>query len=415
MIELDADVHVLAIVGLILVASQLGGRAAQSVDAPRVTGYLLVGLLIGPSVLGVVSERHVDRLDVLVDVALGIIAFLIGGSLRLSRLRPLGRAIFAVTAGEAAGAFIVTTAAVAAVLPAIADLAYQGEEFWRTVVPVALVIGALSAASAPAAILAIVHEYGADGPVSRTLLGVVAIDDAVAIVLFSVMLSAADVLTGQGAFTLGDAVLGPLASIATSLLVGAVAGTLMRVSAKLFPGRETLLAVTIGMVLLVGGAAETLDGSLLLANMTFGAVVANVVRRQERLFRTVEDVEELVFGAFFVLAGAHLDLSAFITAGTLGAVLLTARFAGKLAGASLGASLAAAPRAVRRHLGWALLPQAGVAVGLVLRMRGHGIDPGTYDLVLAGVLASVLLNELITPFAVRHALRRAGEIRPTTA
>jgi len=202
-------------------------------------------------------------------------------------------------------------------------------------------------------------------------------------------------------------------SVGLSLLIGSMLGFGLKHVVRFIPRREAMLAVSIGVIFLTSGLAISFESSPLLANMSLGFTVVNFVQHHDDLFSVVESLEEPIFGMFFTLAGAHLDLSVIETAGWLALIITFGRFAGKLIGTHIGARLSRAPEVVKHYLGFALLPTAGVTVGLALDAKDViGQTPLTHVLVSA-VLGSVILNELLTPFLVRFSLFQAGEATPS--
>jgi Kef-type K+ transport system membrane component KefB len=404
-----AEVHVLVYVGLLLLASQLGGRVANYVRAPRILGYLVAGILVGPSVLGLFrAEVIAERLGLITDIALAVIAFSIGGSLGLRELKRLGKPILWITFIQALGAAVLVTAVLCLGLP---WLAVADGSFWHVHFPLALVAGAISAATAPAAIMSIVHEYRSRGPLTTVLLGVVALDDALTIILYAVAITLAQSLCGDASLTSTSMLRSSTVHILSALAAGAVVGFSLKGLLGFFPSREAVLGVTLGAILLTAGAAVSLGGSALLACMMLGFVVVNYVKHHQPAFAVVENLEEPLFGLFFALAGAHLDFSVMHVAGGVALIMMLARFGGKLFGSYCGARISRAPVVVRRYLGLALLPQAGVTLGLALQAKGELAAHHLMGTIVSAVVAMVLLNELITPFAVRFALFRAGEAR----
>ncbi|MBE9571835.1 MAG: cation:proton antiporter [Proteobacteria bacterium] len=406
--------HPLIYIGLLLLLSYAGGKIANYLKAPRVTGYLVIGMLLSPSVLGLFHERLVkEELTLITDIALAIIAFSIGGSLGLGKLRRLGRHIFWITFTQTFGAFLVATIALALFFYLIHGLRATLPSFWALYFPMAFVIGAICAATAPAAILALVHEYRSKGPLTSILLGVVALDDALTIVLYAFAITIAKTFVNQEAITWENFLLSPVFSIMISLSIGGVLGVSLRKLIRFVTRREAMIGVMVGSIFLVSGLAISLEASPLLANMMLGFVVTNFVGHHEDLFGVVESIEEPIFGMFFALAGAHLDLRVMQTAGWLALLITLGRFAGKLLGSRLGAQISQAPEAVKKYLGFALLPKAGVTVGLVLEAKE--IFSSTYlsEVMVNAVLGSVIINELVTPFFVRFALTKAGEAMRT--
>ncbi|MCK4469453.1 MAG: cation:proton antiporter [Desulfobacterales bacterium] len=403
-------IHPLVYIGLLLVLSYAGGKVANYFKAPRVTGYLVIGMLLSPSLLGLFHESLIkEELTIITDIALSIIAFSIGGSLSLIKLKKLGKHIFWITFTQAFGAFISTTLMLSLFFYFIHSLGAIQSSFWTLYFPMAFVIGAISAATAPAAIMAIVHEYRAKGPFTTILLGVIALDDALTILFAAFAFSMAYVFVNQEAVALTSFLFSPVFSICLSLSIGGVLGMCLRKLIGFVLRKEAMLGVIVGTILLAGGLAISLKASHLLANMMLGFVVVNFVKHREDLFAVVESIEEPIFGMFFTLAGAHVDLKVMQTAGLIALVIVLGRFTGKLLGSRFGAQISGAPEAVKKYLGMALLPKAGVTVGLVLAAGEIFGDTYLSEIMVNAVLGSVIINELMAPFFVRFSLRRAGE------
>ncbi|RZB32050.1 MAG: hypothetical protein SRB1_01669 [Desulfobacteraceae bacterium Eth-SRB1] len=403
-------IHPLVYIGLLLLLSYAGGKAANYFKAPRVTGYLVIGMLLSPSLLGLFHESLIkEELSIITDIALSIIAFSIGGSLSLIKLKKLGKHIFWITFTQAFGAFISTTLMLSLFFYFIHSLGAIQSSFRTLYFPMAFVIGAISAATAPAAIMAIVHEYRAKGPFTTILLGVVALDDALTILFAAFAFTMAQFLVNQQAASFTNLIFSPMFSILLSLFIGGVLGICLWKLIGFVLRKEAILGVLIGAIFLAGGLAISLKASPLLANMMLGFVVVNFVKHHEDLFAVVESIEEPIFGMFFTLAGAHMDFKVMQTAGLIALVIVLGRFTGKLLGSCLGAQISGAPEAVKKYFGLSLLPTAGVTLGLVLEARVVFGDTYLSDIMVNAVLGSVIINELMTPFFVRFSLRRAGE------
>ena len=395
--------------GVLFLCGYLAGKGAKWLKFPRVTGYIVAGILLSPSLTGLLSAELVtERLAIVTDLALAVIAFAIGGSLKLSKLRHLGKSIVWINFSQAFCACLFTFGLLAVLGPWLMGISFGREFFIRDYLPVAMIVGAISAATAPAAVLAIVHEYRARGPLTTTLLGVVALDDATAIILFAFAGSLGAAASELEAFSFYRGLVLPGFMILVAVLWGALCGFLLVALTRVVKKKESLLVVILGGLLLCSGIAEQFRFSALLATMTVGFCSANRLRDGENLFRAIESIEEPIFALFFTLAGAHFDLQVIKLAGPLAVLIVLARFSGKLIGTKLGAGLAGAPQVVRKYLGYGLLPKAGVTVGLILMARPHG-NSQVYEVMLNAVLASVIINELIAPPLVKYALVRAGE------
>lgn len=391
-----------ALLGILLLSGYLVGQVARRCKFPRVTGYIVAGMLLSPSLSGILGgPPALERLSIVTDLTLAVIAFAIGGSLKFAKLKQLGKSIIVINFSEALAAFIATGALLLMFGPLLTEVASHHGFFH-----VALMVGALSAATAPAAVLAIVHECRASGPLTTTLLGVVALDDAMAIVLFAF---ASSLAAANGAVLSWYRMLvEPGLMILLSLALGTLCGYLLTSLTLVLKSQRSLLVVVLGGLLLCSGLAQQWSLSPLLSTMVVGVWAANRGRDGEGQFQALEAVEEPLFALFFTLAGAHFDWQVLALAGPLALLIVLARFGGKLVGAYCGARMAGALPLVRRYLGCGLLPQAGVTVGLVLMARPW-CDPPIYQLMLNAVLGSVIINELIAPPLVRYALLRAGE------
>jgi len=401
------------VIGVMIIAGFLGGVVMRKLRFPRVTGYIVVGILLSPSVLGslgldFLSKATVDSLDIITNVALGIIAYAIGSSLRIGSLRKLGRSIAWITPFQSLGTWLIVTLVLAFLAPLV--LVIPGATFFQFYFPMALIIGAIASATAPALTLAILHELRARGPLTTILLAVVALDDAIAVIAFAIAVGVAQSLvSGVGGVSFYQMLTVPFLHILESVGIGAAFGFALINIAKLVKTRKLVLVVVLGVVVTCIGVTNLLGVSLIMANMVVGFVVANWGKKDEP-FPVIENIEDVVFTVFFVLAGMHFDLGVMKTTGILAVSLFAVRFAGKYYGARLGAKIAHAPEAVKKYLGFALLPQAGVAIGLALLAKSAFPDfPVLGDVLLNAVLASVIISEIVSPPLVKYGITKAGE------
>jgi Kef-type K+ transport system membrane component KefB len=391
------DVPVLLIFGALFLlglgADLLGRRSA----IPRVTLLILAGLAVGPIGFDLLPRDLVETwFPPLTTLALSLVGFLLGEKLSISALKAHGRAAVAITLGE-------TTATLVAVLLALLALGVHP-------VPAILLAG-IATASAPTATFDVVHEARAHGEFADTLLAVVALDDAVALLLFSCCLAAASAVAGE--HSLVSSIGAGAQEIGGSLLLGAVLGVPMAyLSGRIRPGEPTL-AEAMGFVLLCGGVATWLDLSPVLSSMTMGAMVASLAKHHERPFHAIEGVEWPFLILFFVFAGASAHADALLLVGGITAVYMLFRCAGTYAGAWLGAYLAETDATTRRWIGLCLYPQAGVSIGMALlaAQRFPAFEPW----LLPTVLASTVIYEVLTPALTRRALRATRPARARRA
>ena len=396
--------NLLLSVGIMIVAGFLGGLVLEKLKLPKISGYIIVGALLSPSLLNIIPKETVGRLDIITEIALGIIAYLIGGSLKVKSLRNLGKSIVWIITFQSLGACLLVTVA----LSLTGHLVIPSGTFWQSYLPMAFIIGAVSCATAPAATMAIVREYKAKGPLSTTLLAVVALDDAIAVMAFAVAIGISEPLvSGAGGISFYQILGVPFLHIVESIAIGAAFAIVLIYINRLAKARELLLAMVFGMVMLCAGISSSFGLSSILANMVMGFILVNKVRRKE-VFGVLKDVEAALYAMFFVLAGLHFDLHVLKTTGILAMLIVLTRCIGKYAGTWIGAKISGAPATVRKYLGLALLPKAGVTIGLILLASLK--FPSFGDVMLSAVLASTIINELIAPPLVKYAISKAGEI-----
>ncbi|MCX4186257.1 cation:proton antiporter [Methylophaga sp. OBS4] len=388
---------VLLVLGLLLVTGLLLSLLAARTNTPRIAAYAVAGLLWSPDLLG--GWLGLDMTSwsgPLTDSALAIVAYLIGGSVTATQLRRLGKTIVFCTAGEVIGAVVLVTVSIWWLM--------SGQT--TDALLLAVVLGTLAASTAPAATVAVIYQYRSKGPLTTTLLGVVALDDAVGIVLFSLMLVW---VTGS---SLMNAAVSAGTEILGALILGALMGWLLAYLGRRVRNRNFFLPMVLASLLLSQGLAQQWHCSPLLTAMAMGFFArATFKSGGERLFAPIEYLEELVFLTFFTLAGAHFKLSVLMQGIELVSIYVLARVIGKVLGARLAAQLCAAPERVRNYIGLAVVPQAGIAIGLALSLLHHPVFADTGLLIVNVILASTLIYELLGPLATRFALFRAGEIK----
>ncbi|MGC9529619.1 MAG: cation:proton antiporter [Candidatus Bipolaricaulaceae bacterium] len=397
-------------VGVLLGAGLVLGETAERLGFPRVTGYILAGVLLNPSLFGLLPAALVENADLAVNVALALITFEVGGTLAVGPLRELGKGIVSIAVGEGQLAALVVTGGSLAVLPFVVGL--PGEGLVAAYLPLALLLGALASPTDPTASLAVIHQYRARGVVSFSIMGAAAFDDALGIINFSVAVAVAGLLAGRSVPQLSS-FLYPLGLIAGSLILGAAFGLAFHLVARLV-GRESdglLIALAVTLLILCFGIAARLSLDQLLATMCTGAVVVNLRRNRPRIFHLIErHVEPLVFLLFFTLSGLYLDFSVLVRYLPVVLLFVAFRTAGKLGGAYLGASAAHAPPAMRRYTGLGLIPQGGIVIGLALTVRNVPALIPLSDVLLSVIIGATVIHELVGPFAAKLALQSAGEI-----
>lgn len=377
---------------IMIFAGMFCGRMAKHLRLPNVTGYLVAGLLIGPSVFGLLSTDFLDTINIISTVALGFIAFSIGNEFKISYFKRVGVAPIVIACMES----------LFAVVFVVLGLIISGQS-----VSFSLVLGAIAAATAPAATIMVIKQYRAKGPVTETLLSVVAIDDATALILFSLSVAIAQALT-NGAASLGASLLSPLKEIGGALVVGAVLGFVFLLPLRFFKKAGNRLSLIAGFIFLGLGLAEWLGLSELLLCMAMGAVVANFSADVDTIMDLCDGVTPPIFMLFFVASGADLKLSVLPTVGLIGVIYIVLRIAGKYFGAAVGGAMCKCEASVRKFLGPCLMPQAGVAIGLSL--AAGQVVPEHAPQIRAVILCGTLIYELIGPAVTKFSLKKAGEI-----
>ena len=398
-----------------LLAGLLLSRLAKIVKLPAVTAYLISGVLIGPFVLGAlgipgigITSKQIEGFGLISDLALGFIAFSMGNEFRLSQLKKIGKQATVIGVLQA----LITT-----VVVDIALIALHFAMPNTLSIPAAIVLASVATATAPAATLMVVKQYKAKGPVTDVLLPVVALDDAVGLVVFAISFGIARSMGTAGVSPL-VIILEPLIEIVLSLLLGFVMGLLFTLCEKYFHSRSKRMAVSVTFVMMtvaisslkfeVGGIHIAF--SSLLACMMLGTVFCNICEVSEELMDRADRWTTPVLILFFVISGAELDLSVFTqwTVVVVGIVYIFARSLGKYYGANISARMIKSDPNIVKYLGITLLPQAGVALGMAIKAIELGPDGA---IVRNITLFAVLIYEIVGPFLTKIALTKAGDIK----
>lgn len=381
----------------------IAGKIVKQLKLPNVTGYILIGLLAGV-VCGTHQMEHlfgqdvaatmVSKFDVIKDLATGFIAFSIGTEFELKYIKKLGKTPIVIACLESLAA---------TVLVALGIYIVTGN------IQLALIMGAIAAATDPAATIMVAKQYKAKGPVSNNLIPVVAIDDATALMFYGICVAIAKSFTGH--FSLMT-IVDPIKEIIGAILFGVVMGLLFSVLIHYFTGRGNRLAITISMVAMTVSISHIpfLNFSPLLACMAMSMTVVNTSSRWHPVFEQMDRMTPPVFMLFFFVTGAGMDISVLPTVGIIGAVYIIVRVVGKLFGANIGARICKAPVNVRKYLGVGLIPQAGVAIGLA--MMCSTVVPEYADKIMTVVVGGTIIYELIGPIVTKAMLVKIGEIKP---
>ena len=391
----------LFVVGASALIALYFGKLTQLVRLPSIIGFMIVGTLIGPSVAPLLSEQMQDKLAFINDIALGFVALSIGIELSFAALRRQGKAIIYIILSESFVTAIVVTLSIGLLT-----------RNW----PFALLFGAIAPASAPAGTVAIIQEYRAKGPLTQAMYAVVGFDDGLGVMIFGFASAIAGQLLSHAGLS-AQTLLQPLIEIVGSCAIGITLGLVMGVLSSRLSNRSDLLILGFAFVLLIAGLCNALGLSLILANLALGIVVVNTQpsRTAERIGESIQTVMPLLFTLFFLLAGAHLRLSALPALGIIGTVYMVARSAGLIGGAWLGGVIGQADKMISNNIGLGILNQAGVAIGLALYVQRTFSQYGAEgewisSTIITTVTATSILFGIIGPILTKVALERAGEI-----
>lgn len=354
---------------------------------PRVTLLLIFGIIIGEQVLGVIPQSVTSRFEIITDIALLMIGFLLGGKLSLNSFQRDGRQILLISLSAAIGTTVLVTLALIVI---------------GISVEIAILLGCIAAATAPAATVATVQESNSDSKFSRLLLAIVAIDDAWALILFSLGLALVSLFNGNE--DSATHLINASYEIFGALLIGALIG----IPAAYLTGRvkrgQPMLTEALGLVFICGGLSIWLEVSFLIAAMTMGAFVANLAKHHDFAFHEIENIERPFLILFFILAGATLEINLLSQLGLIGFIYIFARIAGKILGGWLGAHLSNASSNIQHWMGVALMPQAGVAIGMALLISNK--YPEYQQTILSIVISTTVIFEIIGPVMTRLAIKK---------
>lgn len=379
---------------LILFSGFIFGRLVKLIKLPNVTGYLIAGLLIGPYVLKLVPLDMTYQLGLISEMALAFIAFSIGAEFKISYLKKVGLTPIVIAILEALTAsFVVIVVLV----------------LFKFDIKTALLLGAIASATAPAATIMVVKQYDAKGPVTETLLSVVALDDAVALIAFGFAMAIVNSLQNPSEVSLLMSLVSPLVEIVGSVLLGLILGILFAIPLHYFKKDSNRLILTIAFVFLGSSLASMLGLSSLLLCMSMGAMLINITRAGNAILKLVDNITPPIFLMFFVVSGMELNIMTIPQIGLIGILYVTCRVIGKVAGAYIGAAIMKAPETVRKYLGFTLVPQAGVAIGLSL-IASNTLPAELGQTIRTVILCATLIYELVGPAITKISLEKAGEI-----
>ncbi|MFP4532131.1 MAG: cation:proton antiporter [Desulfobacterales bacterium] len=402
------------LVGMVIIAGFLLGKGMDRFGLPRVTGYIIAGLLLNPSVFDLIPENFPRHTQPVVDIALAFITFAIGGTLSLEKLRLVGAKLFAVTLAEAVLTFVCIFAGTLLLFPALVhgtpDLAG-----WGVILPFTILMASLGAPTDPSATLAVEHEYGARGKLSQAIMGIAAFDDALGILFFSVGAAGSAMFFNPAEVSFSAAVLETGYAIFGGMALGIGFGLIFNwISRFLKFSNESegiYIVLVLGLLSLCFGIADTLALDELLATMLMGLMVVNFHSEHEKIFHMLERyTEELIFLLFFTLSAMHLDFAFSGATYLLIGVFVGFRALGKYTGVYIGAGISGLDKTVKKYAAGGLIPQGGIVIGLALMVQNKPEFAEIGGLLMNTVMGATVIHEIIGPLCTKFVLKKSGDI-----
>ena len=386
----------LLLAGIAIGLAFIIGKGTHLLKITGIVGYIVTGIILGPDVLGVIHLSSVET-ETMTNIALGFVAFIIGGELTFSILRKMGKSIIAIIIGESLGAFIIVL---------------LGVYLLTNNVALAVIFAAMAPASAPAGTVAVLQEYRAKGKLTNAILAVVGFDDGLAILIYAFSIAIASVIL-SGVFSVSNILFVPLMDIGAALLIGCAVGFAFAFIFKRLVEREEIIALSLTAIFITAGLSVLLNVSLILSCMTMGIVIVNLYPQDNKpVFEHIKSISLPVYILFFVIAGINLHLGLLISIGAIGVVYIICRSLGLIGGSYISALASKADRIIRNNIGFSILSQAGVAIGLSLIASNKLVEMGHPEIgsiVVTTVAATTVVFEVIGPLSARFAITRSGE------
>lgn len=401
--------NILLDIGLLLILGYTAGWLLDKIGLPKIVGYIVVGIALSPNTITIIHQNTIEATEPLMAICLAFIAFEVGGALKWSKIKKHEKEILSITlfASLIPLILISTVVFVAGMLfPALMPFGLTGN------LSLALLLGVLASPTAPAATLAVIHQYRAKGKVTDTILGVVALDDAMGIILFSIVISILSMYMGIEKLV-ENSHLNAFYRISMAIIQGAILALLMNHLSRLLKinTEAQWIVIITSMLILCLGISKLLKTDELLANMTMGILIVNRSREHTKIFKVIERyTEELIFLIFFLLSGLHLDITTLPESLPLVALFVILRTAGKYLGTHVGGKIVKADYTIHRYTAGGLLPQAGIVIGLVLTIAQNEAFTNISEVILSTIIGSTILNEIMGPWVTKYSLIKAGEI-----
>ena len=414
-------------VAVVLLVGFIGGKVAKRFKLPEVSGYLVFGLILGPSLMllfgggeGFITSIDQNTLKFISEIALAFIAFSIGSEFSISQMKKVGKKINTITMLEVIGV-VIAVFFILFFIPKPEPIMTGYQPFSSGNIAFGLILASMSAATAPAATLMVMRQYRAYGPLTKTVLPVTALDDIYGIIIFGFFISIAQILTSTTSMPVWLMITKPFIEVFGSIIIGLVLGfVLSKIVVKFDKIRDDMQVLSIIVVFLGISVSVLLNNyfsqynlgiSSLLINIMIGTMIANMVKKPQGVFNSLNDFTTPFYVVFFTLAGASLNLGIIKTSvlvSILAVAYIIARGFGKYTGARVGAKITDAEPVVQKYLGFALLPQGGVSLGLLVVVSSQ--MPTFYPLISTIIMLSILIYETTGPIFAKYAISKAGEI-----
>ncbi len=401
--------NVILSIGLLVFTGYILGELAQKIKLPKISGYILAGIVLNPDILGIMSNSFVGHTDPLLSISLAFITFSIGGSLSLEKLKSTGRQVLLLTLFEAVFAFLLVFLFLFLSLTFI----FHTFDSLPVILAVSLVLASLASPTDPSATLAVIHEYKAKGEVSSTMLEISAFDDITGIIIYTLVTAFAAFFLGKADVDFSGTLLDMGESIGGAIAIGGIMGLLFNLIVKLIKNQPegTLIVLTFGLILLSYGSSEYFGFDSILSTIALGTVVANFNPDSDKIFKLIERyTDELIFVVFFTLSGLHLNLDSITGSYILIIIYIIARLIGKFSGIYTGSIILNTKPKIRKYTAGGLLPQGGIVIGLALILTKDPVFQETASMIMGVVIGAALIHEIIGPVFSRLSLKKAGEI-----
>ncbi|WP_319370093.1 cation:proton antiporter [uncultured Ilyobacter sp.] len=398
------------VVGIIIFTGFIVGELCTLFKLPKVTGYILAGILLNPNLTHFIPESFVAHTDLVTNIALSFITFSVGGTLFFPKIRSLGKMIILITLLESEFAFLFVAIFSTLIGPMI--IHYPGASMLSFYIPLSLILASLASPTDPSATLAVEHEYKAKGVVTSTIMGVAAFDDILGIINYSITVSIIDLSLKEHSFGIYSFVQ-PFIKILGSITIGCFFGFFLNILVK-YIKKETegaLITFIIGLLALCYGFAGMINVDELLSTMTMGVIVVNYSIKKEKIFKILERyTEELIFVLFFTISAMHLNFSVLISNYPFIIIFIVFRSIGKFTGTVVGGKISNASLSVQKFTAGGLIPQGGIVIGLALAIKRNPALSSVSDIIINVIIGATVVHEILGPIISKISLEKAGEI-----